>query len=172
MANDHEGYQNVANTKDIQPSQIKAVQFDSESICVVNVEGKYYAINNVCNHEGGPLADGTLEGHEVECPWHGSKFDVRTGEVKNPPASEPESVYEVKVAGNSTLVRKQTPTTEQQQQQQQLPSRPSSEYNLTLIEKQKFEGTDVMSFKFSKQQQQNGREKENDEKRSLFYYTA
>ena len=97
----------VADTKDIQPSQMKEVQIDGENICVVNIEGKYYAINSICTHEGGPLADGTLEGFEVECPWHGSKFDVRTGEVMSPPASEPEQTYQVKVDGNSILIKKQ-----------------------------------------------------------------
>jgi nitrite reductase/ring-hydroxylating ferredoxin subunit len=95
----------VANTSDIQPLQMKEVQLDDEIICIINVNEKYYAINNVCTHEGGPLADGKVEGYEVECPWHGSKFDVRTGEVTNPPASEPEPTYEVKVEGNSILIR-------------------------------------------------------------------
>jgi nitrite reductase/ring-hydroxylating ferredoxin subunit len=101
-----EDFVKVANTKDIQPSQMKEIQVDGESICVGNVDGKYYAIGNVCTHEGGPLADGKLEGYEVECPWHGSKFDVRTGEVTNPPASEPEPSYEAKVEGDNVLIRK------------------------------------------------------------------
>ena len=54
-------------------------------------------------HEGGPLADGTLDGYNIECPWHNSKFDVRTGEVTSPPANEPELVYEVKIDGNNVL---------------------------------------------------------------------
>ena len=76
-----EGFVKVADTNDIQPSQMKEVEVDGQNICIVNVKGKYYAIGSICTHEGGPLADGTLEGYEVECPWHGSKFDVRTGEV-------------------------------------------------------------------------------------------
>ncbi len=97
-----------------------------------------------------------MEGYEVECPWHQSKFDVRTGEVTSPPASESEPTYEIRVDGNSILVKKRVSSTEkkeQLQQQQGPPSRPSSEYELSLLEKQKFEGTDVMSFRFSKQQQ-------------------
>lgn len=141
---------NVANIKDIQLSQMKEVQVDGEAICIANVDGKYYAINNICTHEGGPLADGKLEGYEVECPWHGSKFDVRTGEVTNPPASEQEPTYEVKLDGNNILVRKTSASTKLEQQQP-INSKSSSEYDLTLLEKQKFEGTDVMSFKFSKQ---------------------
>jgi glycine betaine catabolism B len=102
-----EDFVKVANTNDIQPSHMKEVQLDGQNICLVNVEGKYYAINNICTHEGGPLADGTLEGYEVECPWHGSKFDVRTGEVKEPPASEPEPTYQVKLDGSNVLIKKQ-----------------------------------------------------------------
>jgi glycine betaine catabolism B len=127
----------VANTKDILPSQMKEVQADGQNICIANIEGNYYAINNICTHEGGPLADGTLQGYEVECPWHGSKFDIRTGEVTNPPANEPESVYEVKVDGNKILVRKKRK------------DKSSSQIELALIEKNKVEDTDVMSFKFN-----------------------
>jgi glycine betaine catabolism B len=163
----------VAETKDIQPSQMKEVQFDGEDVCIANVDGKYYAIGNVCTHEGGPLADGVLEAYEVECPWHQSKFDVRTGEVTSPPASESEPTYEIKVDGNSILVKKHSTSTkkeqpQQLQQQEKLPSRPSSEYELLLLEKQKFEATDVMSFRFSKQQQGI----ETDRQRSFLDYTA
>ena len=96
----------VANTKDIEHSQMKAVEVGDENICVVNAEGKYYAIGNVCMHQGGPLSDGMLEGYEVECPWHGAKFDIRTGEVTNPPAITPEPAYDVKVEDKNILIRK------------------------------------------------------------------
>lgn len=97
----------VAETKDIQPSTMKAVDLASERVCIVNVEGNYYAIGNICTHVGGPLNEGTLEGYEVECPWHGSKFDVRTGEATKPPARQAVPKYEVKVEDNNILVRKQ-----------------------------------------------------------------
>jgi nitrite reductase/ring-hydroxylating ferredoxin subunit len=100
-----ENFVRVADIKDIQPSQMKQVQVDDEAICIANVDGKYYAIGNACTHEGGPLADGMLDGYEVECPWHDYKFDVRTGKVTNPPASEPESTYAVKVGGNNILIK-------------------------------------------------------------------
>jgi ferredoxin-NADP reductase/nitrite reductase/ring-hydroxylating ferredoxin subunit len=165
----------VAETKDIQTSQMKEVQIDGQNVCIANVDGKYYAIGNVCTHEGGPLADGRLEGYEVECPWHQSKFDVRTGEVTSPPASESEPTYEIKVDGNSILVKKYSSAIEKeqpQQLQQQPPSRPSSEYELSFLEKQKFEGTDVMSFRFSKKQdQQQGRDGD-DRQSSFLDYTA
>jgi glycine betaine catabolism B len=106
MAKINGDFVKVAETKDIQPTKMKAVEIAGENICLINVEGKYYAIGNVCTHKGGPLAEGTLEGYEVECPWHGSKFDIRTGKVTRPPANEPESTYEVKVEGNDILIRK------------------------------------------------------------------
>ena len=166
----------VAETKDIQTSQMKEVQIDGQDVCIANVDGKYYAIGNVCTHEGGPLADGVLEGYEVECPWHQSRFDVRTGEVRGPPASESEPTYEIKVDGNSILVKKRPSAVEKEQQLQQQgqpPSRPSSEYELSLLEKQKFEATDVMSFRFSKKQKLQQQERESDDKQSSFLdYTA
>jgi nitrite reductase/ring-hydroxylating ferredoxin subunit len=60
----------------------------------------------LANEEFVRVADGRLEGFEVECPWHQSRFDMRTGEVIAPPASEPEPVYEVKVDGNIFLLEK------------------------------------------------------------------
>jgi ferredoxin-NADP reductase/nitrite reductase/ring-hydroxylating ferredoxin subunit len=145
-----EDFVKVADTKNIQPSHMKEVHVDGENICLVNVDGKYYAIGSICTHEGGPLADGTLEGYEVECPWHGSKFDVRTGEVTNPPASEPEPSYEVKVDGSNILIKKGGSNK----------SKSSSQFDLTLLEKDKVEGTDVTSFKFSKQNDHQGGEEE------------
>ncbi len=96
----------VAETKDIQPSSMKAVDLEEERVCIVNIKGNYYAIGNVCTHMGGPLNEGTLEGYDVECPWHGSKFDVRTGEPIRPPARQAIPIYEVKVENNNILVRK------------------------------------------------------------------
>lgn len=97
----------VAETKDILPKGMKTVEVDGQKICLANVEeGKYYAIGNVCTHMGGPLADGKLEGYEVECPWHGSKFDIRNGKVARPPAQREEPTYEVKVENDAILIRK------------------------------------------------------------------
>jgi ferredoxin-NADP reductase/nitrite reductase/ring-hydroxylating ferredoxin subunit len=165
----------VAETKDIQTSQMKEVQIDGNDVCIANVDGKYYAIGNVCTHEGGPLADGSLEGYEVECPWHQSKFDVRTGEVTNPPASESEPTYEIKVVGNSILIKKHPSAIEKEQQLQQQgqpPSRPSSIYEISLLEKQKFEATDVMSFRFSKKEKQQQGKESDDRQNSFLDYTA
>jgi glycine betaine catabolism B len=100
-----EDFVKVADTKDIQPSQMKEVEVKGEKICLANVKGKYYAIGNVCTHLGGPLAQGKLEGYEVQCPWHGSRFDIRTGRVARPPAMRSEPTYEIKIENDNILVK-------------------------------------------------------------------
>lgn len=67
-------------------------------VCLANVEGYYYyALGNVCTYLGGPtLAQGKLEGYEVQCPWDGSRFDIRTGKVARPLAMRSEPTYEIK----------------------------------------------------------------------------
>lgn len=101
-----EDFVKVAESKDIEPSSMKAVDVAGERVCIVNIEGNYYAIGNVCTHVGGPLDEGTLEGYEVECPWHGSKFDVRNGGPTKPPARQAVPTYEVKIEDSNILIRK------------------------------------------------------------------
>ncbi|HEY7081975.1 MAG TPA: Rieske 2Fe-2S domain-containing protein [Nitrososphaeraceae archaeon] len=160
-----EDFVKVANTDEIMPSQMKEVELDGQKILVANIKGKYYAIGNICTHEGGPLADGTLHDYEVECPWHGSKFDVRTGEVTNPPADEPEPVYEIKVDGNQLLIKKLA-------KGKSISSTSSSHFDieLTFLEKINIDSTDVMSFKFSKQNAKSVQE--SSDQKSLLDYKA
>ena len=65
-----EDFVKVAETKDIQASQMMVVEVNSEKVCLSNVKGKQYAIGNVCTHMGGPLAEGKLEEYIVQCSWH------------------------------------------------------------------------------------------------------
>jgi ferredoxin-NADP reductase/nitrite reductase/ring-hydroxylating ferredoxin subunit len=167
MAKEEDGYEKVADRQDLQEGGLLKVESGGKSIVLTMIGGKAYAIDSVCSHEGGPLEEGSLNGYEIECPWHGSKFDVRTGEVKSPPADSPQSIYEVKVENNDILVRKKSKSEQQERGQQQqmkgqenraeVPSgskRTSAVYQLKLLEKQRVESTDVMSFKFSKQEEQ------------------
>lgn len=100
-----EDFVKVAETRDIQALQMKAVEVNGEKVCVGNVEGRYYAIGNICTHMGGPLAEGKLEDFEVQYPLHGSKFDIRTGNVVRPPSMRAEPTYEVKVEDSSILIK-------------------------------------------------------------------
>ena len=95
----------VATTSEVPLGVMKMVQVAGREVCLANVDGKCYAMGNVCTHEEGPLDQGRLEGYEVECPWHGSRFDIRTGQVIIGPASRPEPVYEVRSEGTYILVR-------------------------------------------------------------------
>jgi nitrite reductase (NADH) small subunit len=70
---------------DLAPGNIHELQIGGKEIALANVGGKFYAINNSCLHQAGPLGEGSLEGNIVTCPWHGWQYDVTNGkEVENP----------------------------------------------------------------------------------------
>ena len=82
----------------------KLVEIEGQKIAVFNLGGTYYAIENTCPHRGGPLAEGMLAGDEVICPWHGSRFNVKTGAVLTPPARQEVKSFSVRVIGNDVEV--------------------------------------------------------------------
>jgi nitrite reductase/ring-hydroxylating ferredoxin subunit len=104
MAKSVSDFVRVASTGEIPEGKMRKVIVGNQQVLVVNVKGRYYAIGNVCTHVGGPLDQGILEGHEVQCPWHHSHFDVTSGQVKRGPATRPEPVYDVKVESGDILV--------------------------------------------------------------------
>ena len=114
MSKEDGGYQKVANKKDLKERGMLKVEVLGKSILLSMVNGEVYTIDAVCSHEGGPLEDGILDGFEVECPWHGSRFDVRTGEVRNPPADTPQLAYEVKIDGDWILIKEKLQPEERQ----------------------------------------------------------
>lgn len=89
----------AANTNDIAPGRARLVNVKGRHIVLFNVGGEFFALDNACTHEEGPLAEGEIEGHEVTCPWHGARFDIRTGEVLCPPAYDDVARYAVRVTG-------------------------------------------------------------------------
>ncbi len=94
----------VAHTTDLKPGQAAWVDVKGRQIALFNVDGTYYALDNECTHLGGPLGEGQLTGPVVTCPWHGSRFDVRTGQVVGPPAREPVQSFPVQVEGQEVRV--------------------------------------------------------------------
>jgi 3-phenylpropionate/trans-cinnamate dioxygenase ferredoxin subunit len=82
----------------------KLVEAGGHRIAVFSVGGSYYAIENTCPHRGGPLAEGMVVGEEVICPWHGSRFNVKTGSVLTPPARQGVESFPVRVAGDDVEV--------------------------------------------------------------------
>ena len=94
----------VATTNEIAPGQGLLVTVNGTDIALFNVDGTFFALGNACTHEEGPLAEGEISGHEVICPWHGAKFDIRTGEVLGPPAYDAVVRYDVRVTGGDIEV--------------------------------------------------------------------
>lgn len=79
----------VAPVAEFPPGTRRVVELDGEPVAIFNLDGEYYAIEDLCSHDGGELASGTLAGHEIICPRHGASFDLFTGAVTAPPAYEP-----------------------------------------------------------------------------------
>jgi 3-phenylpropionate/trans-cinnamate dioxygenase ferredoxin component len=94
----------VARTDEVNPGQARLIDVKGKQIAVFNISGEFFAIDNMCTHEAGPLAEGEISGHEVTCPWHGARFDVRTGEVLGPPAYDDVICYAVRVTGTDIEV--------------------------------------------------------------------
>lgn len=93
----------AAFTHEVPPGTGRTVEVDGIWIAVFNVEGMFYAIDNSCPHAGGPLGEGKLCERVVECPWHGWKFDVISGErVGN--ANFQVTCCEVRVQGNEVQI--------------------------------------------------------------------
>jgi len=93
-------WQKIASIDDVTPQGSFCATIQDQQIALFNIKGKFYAIDNICTHAGGPLCEGTLSENVVQCPWHGSKFDVTTGNVISRPANTPVKRYEVRVVGN------------------------------------------------------------------------
>ena len=93
----------VATTGEIPAGQAKIVEVDGKQIAVFNCDGTFYAIDNTCKHQGGPLGEGELDGTVVTCPWHGWTYDVTTGGSPDDPDCTVDT-YEVRVEGTGIMV--------------------------------------------------------------------
>lgn len=97
-------WQAVARTADIPPERVAVFQVGDHEVAVCNVDGQFYAIDDLCTHDGGSLDQGQLEGDEIECPRHGARFNVTTGEATQLPAFEPVETHEVRIDGDTIHV--------------------------------------------------------------------
>ncbi len=98
------GFVKVAKTEEIVPGQGKMIEVGGKKIALFNLQGSFHAIDDTCTHRGGPLSEGVLEGKQVTCPWHGATFDVTTGEVLGPPATQGVARYNVRVESSDIEV--------------------------------------------------------------------
>lgn len=94
----------VTKVSETPPGTISVHEVDGVRIALCNVNGRFYAIDDVCTHDGGPLDQGELDGEQVECPRHGAKFDVTTGRATVLPAVRPVKTYRVEVEGDDVKV--------------------------------------------------------------------
>ena len=95
----------VGNKSEFQDLEAgKLVDAGGQTIAIFDLGGNYYAIENTCPHRGGPLAEGKMDGEEVICPWHGARFNIKTGAVLAPPASQGVKSFPVRVTGDDVEV--------------------------------------------------------------------
>jgi 3-phenylpropionate/trans-cinnamate dioxygenase ferredoxin subunit len=94
----------VAKATETPPGTITVHEVDGKRIALCNVNGRFYAIDDVCTHDGGPLDQGELIDNLVECPRHGARFDVTTGRAVVLPAVRPVKTYPVTVEGDDVMV--------------------------------------------------------------------
>jgi 3-phenylpropionate/trans-cinnamate dioxygenase ferredoxin subunit len=87
----------VAREGEIAEGGVKVVYVDGVALALFRVDGVYHAMEDLCTHDGGPLAEGRREGHIIECPRHGARFDIRTGAVLAMPATGAVPTYAVRV---------------------------------------------------------------------------
>jgi 3-phenylpropionate/trans-cinnamate dioxygenase ferredoxin component len=101
-----DGFVPVTTASELSPGAMKWVVIDRERVLIANVAGVYYALRDICGHRGAPLSRGKLAGHEIECPLHFARFDVRTGKLVSGPASADVVTYEVQLEQDTVYVRR------------------------------------------------------------------
>jgi len=95
----------VAKTSDVPVGEAKVFSVNGKGIALCHVGGEFYAIDDVCTHDGGPLGEGFIEDHQIECPRHGARFDIKTGKALTLPAVMPVNSYPVQVDGDDVKVQ-------------------------------------------------------------------
>jgi len=90
----------VAKVSDFDNQQAQCVEVEGKSIALFKLGKEFFAIDDTCTHEGGPLSDGNIDGDEIECPWHSACFNIRSGKVTLDPADEDVSIYAVRLSGD------------------------------------------------------------------------
>lgn len=166
-------YATSVKEKDLQESRPVRIDIKKKPIVLTKVNGKVYAMDAVCSHEGGPLEDGNVEGYNLTCPWHYAVFDIRNAKVSDQTVWATDlSSYPVKIeqsTGNILVELEPSLASKEQEEEQQQTTRStntvepetkeqekkknidSNGFELSLLEKCEHQDTDVMSFKFNRQ---------------------
>ena len=94
----------LCRTDKVQENELKQFSLKGYEILVINQNKKFYCLEARCTHAGAPLAEGELENGVLQCPWHGSRFNIETGEVVRGPAKKQLHVYSSTVKDNNLFV--------------------------------------------------------------------
>ncbi len=95
----------VAKVSEIPDPGRQLVEIDDWLVVLLHVGGEFFAIDDVCTHDGGPLGEGVLDDHTIACPRHGAQFDIRTGRALTMPATRATAAHDVKVIGDDVLIK-------------------------------------------------------------------
>jgi glycine betaine catabolism B len=169
------GFQKVASKNNLKEGSLLKVEPNGKPIVLAMVNGKIYAMDAVCSHEGGPLEDGTLQGYELKCPWHYAIFDVRDAKVSEQtvwatdlqsyPVKVDETTGDILVSlqpapagsvGRESTVRQQSGESEDSDSSQKKyyeeveKEAEDRKLQIELLSKTRLQGTDMMTFKFSR----------------------
>ncbi len=93
-------YYEIGLTDEIPVGERLFIEVDEQTIIIFNIDGEFFAIDDECTHDHNPLADGELSGHQITCPRHGAKFDVKTGKALTLPAVKGVNTYPLRVVDN------------------------------------------------------------------------
>jgi 3-phenylpropionate/trans-cinnamate dioxygenase ferredoxin component len=95
----------VCRVDELSPGTHRVVDVDGAQVAVFNLEGQFYAIEDVCTHDGGILTGGPIEGDQIVCPRHGARFCIKTGAALTPPAFEATASFPVRLEDDWVQVR-------------------------------------------------------------------
>lgn len=99
----------VCNQSELADGQMLLAVIDHERVVIGRCSEGLFAFGDHCSHRGGPLSDGALVDCTVQCPWHGSQFDIRTGRVVSGPAEEKINLYQVEIRAGEVYVKQPRP---------------------------------------------------------------
>ncbi len=94
----------VGRVAEVPPDRAEVFVVEDRQIAVYRLPDGFYAIDDICTHDGGPLAEGEVEGDQVICPRHGARFSIKTGAALTFPAITPVDTYPVRIEGEDLLV--------------------------------------------------------------------
>ncbi|MGH8743592.1 MAG: non-heme iron oxygenase ferredoxin subunit [Burkholderiales bacterium] len=95
----------VAPTEELPPGAWRVVDVEGTRVAVFNLDGNYFAIEDVCTHDGGLLTGGVIDGDQIMCPRHGARFSIKTGEALSAPAYEPTATFPVRIEAGTVQVK-------------------------------------------------------------------